>query len=304
MWGVCTMRIYPISHKLTFQSKVQDDEFVLGFDDEISKQRRDIIREHFDHYRMPYYSIYEKEPRKTEYEMNTLLKIMMNKPKKVDYETMFSIPVSNVRPIGNNSYRGATLAYKPDCLPVLKNANINRIIDLYGSTTLEKNARNAGLEYFEFNMQSRGIGDSFWSKNAFHNKESYARELLRYYPPEEIERQRDYFNSKIDNFEKSCRPFIDKFVQFIRYMQDGYNYIGCDYGTYSTDDALFLNDIFNPSARKLDPYIRDFYKIDLIRCFYAKLTEQDKTLMRWTKDFDKNFLPKLKRAEENLLKMH
>lgn len=295
------MKVYPISNMLTFHSKVQDDEFVLGFDDEISKKRRDIIREHFDSYQMPYYSIYEKEPRKTEYEMDTLLKTMINKPKKVDYKTMMTIPVFNVMPIGDNSYRGATLAYKPNCLPVLKKANINRVIDLYGSPTLEKSVKDAGLEYFNFQISNVGFDDYFWDNDAFNDKESYARKILRYYSPEEIEREREFFMTQIENFEKSCRPFIDKFVQFIRYMQEGYNYIGCEFGTYSTDDALLLNDIFNPLEKVEDPWIKDPFKIDSFRCLYAKLTEKDKALMKWTKEFDKNFLPKLKKAEEKLI---
>ena len=43
------------------------------------------------------------------------------------------------------------------------------------------------------------------------------------------------------------------------------------------------------------------YFVNFIVGGHAKLTEKDKALMKWTKEFDKNFLPKLKKAEEKLI---
>ena len=62
------MKVYRVNlHTPQFTSNV------LGYDDEISKSRREYIREHYNSYTMPYYSIYEKEGRLEEYELNRLI---------------------------------------------------------------------------------------------------------------------------------------------------------------------------------------------------------------------------------------
>ncbi len=270
------MKITPISNFIAFKSNIYDDENVLGFDDEISRQNRKFIREHYDEYRMPYQSIYENEGRKTEYQMDVLLKTLMNKPRKVDYHTMMGLPVCNVRLIGNNSYRGATLSDHPELLKTLKETGIKTVVDLAGYGSSYKNAvKNAGLDYLSFNMKHNDTMavNSIWFHSVFDNRES-----------------------------RGDREFIDKFVKFIQTMQKGYCYIGCEFGTKDTTDALLLYDVFNPKAKNKVPRVYDGTKFDKFRALYSKLTDKDKKLMGWTEEFDKNFLPRLKVAEEQFLK--
>lgn len=92
--------------QLTFNANYLNDDNVLGYDDEISKSRREFIRDHYYTYKMPYQSIYETEGRLSEYQLNNLIKTLNNKPRQVDYSLVRGLPIPNIRPIGNNSYRG------------------------------------------------------------------------------------------------------------------------------------------------------------------------------------------------------
>lgn len=269
------MKITPISKFITFKSNVYDDENILGFDDEVSRERRNFIREHYNEYKMPYQSIYENEGRKTEYQMDVLLKTLINKPRKVDYKTMMSLPVYNVHPIGNNSYRGATLSDNPKSLKTLKESGIKTVIDLAGyDSSYEEAVTSAGLDFLRFDMKR---SDS-WFQNIWHHS---------------------VFNNEVG---RNDRKFIDDFVKFIQTMQKGYCYIGCEFGTKDTSDALLLYDIFSPKANNKEIDVDSLYMFDNLRVLYSKLTDKDKKLMGWTKEFDKNFLPRLKTAENSLLK--
>ena len=100
---------------------------------------------------------------------------------------------------------------------------------------------------------------------------------------------------------RKSRGQIDELVGFVRRMQEGYCYVGCEFGTNATRDALvYINRAFNPQdGRELEFF--DYYKADLLRNLYDKLTAGDKKLMGWTKEFDANFLPKLEIAEKAFL---
>lgn len=305
------MKITPIFSSIPFKSNIQDDENVLAFDDEISRQRRQYIREHYTAYTMPFQSIYENEPRKTEYQMQALLKPLLNKPPKVDGESIMGLPVANISQIGENSYRGATLVDHPEYLQTLKDAGIKRVIDLCGYTSYENDVKQTGLDYFSFNMKGCSDFRGFWYNDAFKNKDEYLRQVTMYLPPSKIEDNKAFIERQINIFENICRPFIEKFVKFIQNMQKDYCYIGCEFGTYDTSDALLLDDVFNPKSqpkikrkRKIKnviPYFDKEYKIHCVRNLYAKLTDKDKKLMGWTEEFEKNFLPKLKTAEKRFM---
>ena len=102
-------------------------------------------------------------------------------------------------------------------------------------------------------------------------------------------------------YDRDCRGPIDELVGFVKRMQEGYCYVGCEFGTNTTSDALvYINRAFNPQdGRELEFF--DYYKADCLRNLYDKLTVNDKKLMGWTKQFDLNFLPKLEIAEKAFL---
>lgn len=291
------MKVNPIK-SFTFKANNFNEDNTLGYDDEISQSRRKFIREHYDSYRMPYQSIYETEGRLSEYRLNNLINTLTNKPRKVDYSSIISLPVPNIRSIGNNSYRGASMVDKPECLQVLKDAGIKHVISLYYSPEYEKAVKQTGLDYHCFDMKrgnEAGI-EGLWSCDVCKSKQSYENSLKSLFGDD-----KNAIKIRMDAYDRDCRGPIDELVGFVKRMQEGYCYVGCEFGTNTTSDALvYINRAFNPQdGRELEFF--DYYKADCLRNLYDKLTVNDKKLMGWTKQFDLNFLPKLEIAEKAFL---
>ena len=291
------MKVNPIK-SFTFKANNFNEDNTLGYDDEISQSRRKFIREHYDSYRMPYQSIYETEGRLSEYRLNNLINTLTNKPRKVDYSSIISLPVPNIRSIGNNSYRGASMVDKPECLQVLKDAGIKHVISLYYSPEYEKAVKQTGLDYHCFDMKrgnEAGI-EGLWSCDVCKSKQSYENLIKGIFGDD-----KNAIKIRLEAYDRDCRGPIDELVGFVKRMQEGYCYVGCEFGTNTTSDALvYINRAFNPQdGRELKFF--DYYKADCLRNLYDKLTVNDKKLMRWTKQFDLNFLPKLEIAEKAFL---
>ena len=291
------MKVNPIK-SFTFKANNFNEDNTLGYDDEISQSRRKFIREHYDSYRMPYQSIYETEGRLSEYRLNNLINTLTNKPRKVDYSSIISLPVPNIRSIGNNSYRGASMVDKPECLQVLKDAGIKHVISLYYSPEYEKAVKQTGLDYHCFDMKrgnEAGI-EGLWSCDVCKSKQSYENSLKSLFGDD-----KNAIEIRLVAYDRDSRGPIDELVGFVKRMQEGYCYVGCEFGTNTTSDALvYINRAFNPQdGRELEFF--DYYKADCLRNLYDKLTVNDKKLMGWTKQFDLNFLPKLEIAEKAFL---
>lgn len=287
------MKIIPkINYSINFKSN-NDNDNILGFDDSISQGSRDAIRKWREEYYTPYQSLYEKEVRLTDYQLGLLLKSMMNKPKIVDYKTMMSIPIYNVKPVDSKGkcFRGATLVNHSECLPVLKNSGIERVIDLVGYTKYEHDVKNSGMEYYcpKFGRCLTGV----WSETAFSSLEQYIKDEVRYYRPTSKEEKKKYIEALVKDYEKESRESVKDFVELIQVLQKDYYYIGCQYGTDRTSAFLLLNEVFNPKAQvaypnlKLSDYIAS-YQLEFMLELYKKLTPEDKHLMGWTEEFDKS----------------
>ena len=262
------MRISPVCTNMNIKFRGNDDD-VIAYDDAISQERRQLIREDYEYQTMPYYSIYEKEPRLDEYQLKNMLNFYMNKPKRVDGDVMSELPLYNVHNISTssryrpNNYRGSTLYDSPDWVfDKLKEAGIKTVINFgdYGNSYKEKVERN-GLNYFDFDMN-------------YFLLESYVADAER------VKRK-------------------DRVVGFIQQMQKEYNYMGCECGTYKTDIAVYLNTLFNPQ-------VKGYCKIyspnavgsvpNIAADVYERLTPEDKEKMGWTPEFEdrvKNKLSKL-----------
>ena len=289
------MKVNPIK-SFTFKANNFNEDNTLGYDDEISQSRRKFIREHYDSYRMPYQSIYETEGRLSEYRLNNLINTLTNKPRKVDYSSIISLPVPNIRYIGNNSYRGASMVDKPECLQVLKDAGIKHVISLYYSPEYEKAVKQTGLDYHCFNMKHRNEEEGLWYNDVCKSRQSYENSLKGMFGDD-----KNAIKIRLEAYDRDSRGPIDELVGFVKRMQEGYCYVGCEFGTNTTSDALvYINRAFNPQdGRELEFF--DYYKADCLRNLYDKLTVNDKKLMGWTKQFDLNFLPKLEIAEKAFL---
>lgn len=293
------MKIHPISqNRLNFKSREYKDDGILGYDDSISKQRRDNIRAWQETYYTPYKSIYENECNLSEFEMKQLLDGLMKKPKVVDYNKVTGIDAYNVRSVDSQeiNYRGSTLAHNPKALKTLKGAGIERVIDLVGYHWYDKNAKEAGLEYYcpKFGRGQLGV----WEEEAFVTRGEFLAKETMYYTPIEFEKDKKYLENCMQAFDRHARTSVERFVEYIEVMQKGYYYIGCEYGTYKTDDYLLLNTVFNPkSEEKFIPF-GHMFKLDFMKNLYDKLTPEDKKRMGWTKEFDESVPKRLDEAIE------
>ena len=243
----------------------------FGYDDSVSKDRRNIIRENYELRNFGYTDIYEQEPHLDEYSLNKLLNIFRHKPRKVDENLLqgYGFYYKKFDGFRSNSYRGETLYDKPQKIyKALKDAGIQTIIDTkgYGNEYKEK-VESAGMDFFEYPVHS-----SYWKK--------YSNPL--------------YLSDK-----DSKREFIDKLIKFIQVMQRDYVYVACEYGLYKTDDALILNNFFNPKAQKHSPLLRHSGQIDVIEEIYRCLNNTDKQRLGWNTEFDKTFHKMVKEAKKS-----
>ena len=75
-------------------------------------------------------------------------------------------------------------------------------------------------------------------------------------------------------------------------MQEEYIYIGCEFGTYKTDMGIVLNKMFNPKLEKPN-LCRTSVNIDTcsnLENIYKLLTDNDKKLLGWDKNFEKRII--------------
>lgn len=259
-----------------FKSQNPDGEFVLGYDDEISKMRRQHIREHYYDDIMPYQSIYEREKRLEEFELNKLIGSLLGKklntgassgeikqkpvnPNEINSELMYKLSVYNVKPIyGTNSWRGST-ALKDSDLILLKKAGIKTVIPLSYGGVLEESCKKYDLNYLYFDSDF------------------------------------DMFYNDAFKWKGCTNNFIDEFVKFIQTMQQDNVYVGCEFGTNTTDNMLMLNNFFNPYAKNTKTYINRLNScyVPSLQTFVQNMTQEHKNAMGWTKEFEKEVLAKI-----------
>ena len=256
------MRIAPIFNMLSFTSNVYDNPNIFGFDDEISRNRRIFIRQHYNEYKMPYQDIYENEPKLEKYQLNKLLDFFAKKPKNINGEDIYHLPLANVHNISTlkrytpNIYRGSTLYDAPDwVLDKLKKAGIQRVIDLAGYGDLYKNkVERHGLEYVPVSINTM----------------------------------------RSDYYVNSSRK--EELIKFIKTMQKEYVYMGCEFGTYKTDAAVLLNSLFNPKVKaycKIYSPEKIEYIPKIANKLYHLMSSQDKKEIGWTPEFEKLFNKKI-----------
>ena len=291
------MKIQPIYNtRIAFKSRDYEDDGILGYDDKQSQDVRQAIRNWQEIYYTPYQSLYKKECNLSEYQMNQLLGSLMKGPKVVDYSKVTGIPAYHVRPVEGTDetcYRGSTLVDHPKALKTLKDAGIERIIDLVGYFSYDKVSKDAGLEYYcpDFGRGQLGV----WEEEAFLTTEGVIRKETYFYTPIEFEKNKKYLDELAKRQEIYSRKSVERFVDYITTLQKGYYYIGCEYGTYKTDDFLLLNEYFNPKVEAGVPR-GAMFKLDMMLTLYEKLTPEDKKRMGWTKEFDENVPKRIQMA--------
>ena len=149
------MKIFPVTYSTPIFTSHYEDDGIIGFDDSISQEKRNLIREHYDRWHMPYRSIYNSEHRKNDHELQLITDSwkQYHEIQKIDKDL--------------NIYRGQTLVEKPTKLYYLKNKGVKTIIDLvdYGDTYKEE-VNKIGLNYYCYN-----IYQNWWEKIDFDSKD-------------------------------------------------------------------------------------------------------------------------------------
>ena len=269
----------------------------MGIDgyDEGNEWRRAVMD---DYYALVEYQQYY-EPPKSEEEMNRMLESWGLKIDKFTKEIIVP-PELNLKPLGNNNYRGA-LPQNFNDYKALKESGITTVLAATPRSGIRKLVEANGMEFIDFVAKSYDdsagsayifSGSAFKDEDLFiHSKKidlmSYSKYDKCYSDPEYINKS---LNSSREKFREQSRDFIDKLTKAVSSWQRGCCFIGCTFGTKITTDAITVINIFNPkgdidNGRKL----KEMEMIDLFN-LYKKLTPEDKKLMAWTKEFENSFV--------------
>lgn len=139
-------------------------------------------------------------------------------------------------------YRGS-MDLSPYTIDVLKRAGVKTIIDLRGGEEKQFD----GIKHF---TKLRTTDPSFYQEPHFQTKEAYVRtkiDKFRRYGFSEEELKKDTIREN-QNWEESKANFVDILVEFVDLVNQGCFYMGCEYGTESTSEAIALNNAINPKA--------------------------------------------------------
>ena len=274
--------------------KANENEWNVFGIDEAGLPKRDYIRQWHDEHYMPYQSIYENEGRMSEYQLNTLMSGLIRKPVPVNNEKLKKLGLVNLEQIGKRFYRGAMLFCRNfEKVSGLKDAGIRTIVDLVGGTNLEEECIKNDIKYFHLNMDC--TGDAYTTESNI--RRMYERIFRDIANLDEMEIQK-ILNEKVEIWKARTSNHIEKFIKFINIMQHDNVYIGCELGIYRTNIALFFDYLFNPKRHNV--YEPESIRKSLIQSaknLYYNLTDSDKIKMGWTKAFDEQFLPKLKKMK-------
>ncbi len=232
----------------------------------ISKQKREIIREHYDSWHNPTGDIFEKEPRLDEYSFQKMMDTIVTPKRMTDDKSILGLPIHNISKIHNisrrkcNSYRGGSLVDAPDwVLKKLKDEGIKTVIDVEGYGNYYKERINKfGMDFVSFST------DAYW------------------------------YNLGLD---KTSREFIEPFKKFIQAVKKDYFYIGCMEGTHKTDIAMTLSNYFNTNRRTIGyqhPRYWGAADQDDVFDIYKALTPKDKQELELDKSFETEFFAKFK----------
>ena len=95
----------------------------------------------------------------------------------------------------------------------------------------------------------------------------------------------------------------NKLVKFIKTMQSDNIYIGCMFGTDRTDEALLINQYFNPLSKDTNKYhINGIGTLGVFEDICNNLTLEQKKEMCWTQEFETKLRKKIKENIEYYIK--
>jgi len=193
----------------------------------------------------------------------------------------------NVQQIDNNCFIGA----KPDDTDGFKQLGIRRVLfvgDLY-DTEYEESCRTAGLDFVRFELPRR-LSEKF----CFMSPEEYS----------------SHFGVELSNeaFQKNIQTEKEETIKFLKEMQKGKFYIGCNYGEIRTTNAALLYSFFGqdtldmeePAFSSIRLRSQDFIRENLesINNFYNNLTPQEKDEFGLTEEYQEKFQNRMEECLE------
>lgn len=216
----------------------------------------------------------------------------------INCSKMENVPLSGIQKVDRSFYRGPSLINNLDAVKPMKEAGIERVIDLAGFDEVERACNLNNIEYSRFLIDEKeGMHpELFLKRPIFNTREDSVNELRHSY--ESLGYKGEKLNEAVQNgmsqsFTK-LRNEVDKFTDLIRTIQKGNAYISCEYGMERTGLALMLNYLFNPNmpgTTKGLPFSNEF--LERAKNLYKNLTPYDKRKMQWTKSFDECFMLRL-----------
>ena len=292
----CLLNMHILNNRLNntyFKSHthIQPDE---SMDDAYFQDCRNVLREHYYNEELPFHKIYENQGKMTDYQFGNLVKNLAVSPKHINENEVLSLPLKNIRRIDGtkNSYRGQTLCFaKNKYLETIKNSGVTTVVDLVGYFDYDTKVKNAGMNYHLFKINHLYDSPACSSLKEHLNRNE---RLLNYAKNDgidiDIEKQ-----LKLDKelFLEKTRDGVSNFVKFINIMSGDNVYIGGEYGTRDTDEALMWNEAFNPKFKDKPLNIDKMGLLNNMYNLYYNLTPKDKFDMGWTKDVEDKFIGRM-----------
>lgn len=284
------MRISKISsynnYKLTFKQN-SPVNFSIYDDDNERPDIFEYLHKNIEYNTMPYYNIQNEKP-----DMCTMQRLTTI-PNQVYDKKMEGIKIANFRKFAPNRYSGATLVKHPDYLVQMKNAGIERVIDLVGFPDYEQVCNDAGLEYVAVPELNSEI--DLWAHPALNEKDLYIKDTfkrmrkdpnIKLTPEERYRLVSNEYDEKVDAFKKQLIIFIDT-------MKKGNLYVGCGFGTNRTSNVLKLDYYFNPEAQHFQKASPSEACASSLEKLYYILTQEDKQALGFTDEFEDQLCQKI-----------
>ena len=210
-------------------------------------------------------------------------------------ETLDDVFIPNLQKIGQNSYRGSTLAKNLQYLELLRKSNVHTVIDLVGYFGLESACKSNGVDYLRYPVSA-----DYWANPIFMTdselSENKEKELSK------LGLSQDEFNKAMKKHEFSViyerSVFMKNFIDLIDVINKDSFYIGCEFGEYRTPNILALNTFFNPHWKGKKVYPTSEFVYTKLKNMYNNLTPEDKVKLGFNKGFEENLKVELGLADE------
>ena len=210
-------------------------------------------------------------------------------------ETLDDVFIPNLQKIGQNSYRGSTLAKNLQYLELLRKSNVHTVIDLVGYFGLESACKSNGVDYLRYPVSA-----DYWANPIFMTdselRENKEKELSK------LGLSQDEFNKAMKKHEFSViyerSVFMKNFIDLIDVINKDSFYIGCEFGEYRTPNILALNTFFNPHWKGKKVYPTSEFVYTKLKNMYNNLTPEDKVKLGFNKGFEENLKVELGLADE------